>query len=163
MSYRDCKINMKFKLWIESQENQMFWVSRKSDMVKSGFLVKPVDKSKWRQTKIAVENMFEKIRQKINPNAPSRLSCIFLYPSLEACSIQGMDSKIYAVKVTGGKRFLADADVFADCFYRSIIDGEDDESIYNNGKECAIHYWQGTSINSPEVLVDGVVEVMFPV
>lgn len=83
------------------------------------------------------EKIFEDVRRQFQPQAPSRLNCVFMYPSLEIARFfwakdHSYQSYLYEVEVQRGTPFLAEMDLL-NC----------DGRRYSLIKRNAEKYWQG--------------------
>lgn len=135
-------------------ENEIFyWSTKRNEPVDIGF---KVPKSGPIRELMPVEEVFEKVRKQINPEAPSRFNCVYVCPSLGGfCSepAKGRGS-VYKVKVTG-KVFFTNSEEWV--------------GSLNNAEAYAEAYWRGLSPSEArnddpflnyEALVDGDVVVI---
>lgn len=163
-----------FKLF-ESQERIYYWVASKPEPIQIGFYLPPGpttfqdDKNFPRNT---IEQVFEAVRKKYKPNAPSRLGGIFLCPNLDTCNYYlrafRKNGGLYKVQLESSEKpFLTDGDVWGDCFYRIMRDsvfGPEKitfERAYELGKDCALQYWQGgrSEVEKAEYILPGTAKV----
>lgn len=109
---------------------------------------------KWKPSRpefVELEKELENVRLKINPDAPSRLNCIFLCPDLSGwCDCGGYNKKVCEVEATG-KIFIAD---YED--YTLISDTWRGRRPREDFQRYAERYWElGGGSYYPEVLLDG--------
>ena len=120
-----------------------------------------------------VEMLFEAARKEINPDAPSRLSCVFVCPDLSyVCNPNDVEldhiyGPVYEVEVTG-KIFATDPH-----HYGAVKNQLDKNHPFRNKfiNEALTEYWTGhnmqIAMNNPkalqgnrEVLVEGTVKII---
>ena len=120
-----------------------------------------------------VEMLFEKARKEINPDAPSRLACVFVCPDLSyVCNPYDIEldhtyGPVYEVEVTG-KIFATDPGQ-----YDIVLNQLDENHPFRNKfiNEAMSEYWTGyniqTAMNNPEalrnnreILVEGTVKII---
>lgn len=100
-----------------------------------------------------VEDIFEQVRRRVNPQAPSRLDCVFVCPALQGwCRPGRLDAPfIYRVRVTG-RVFTTDGGLFTEARFRP-----------ENAESWAEGYWLprgNVAMNmAEESLVDGKVVI----
>lgn len=120
-----------------------------------------------------VEMLFEEARKKINPDAPSRLACVFVCPDLSyVCNPYDIEfdhiyGPVYEVEVTG-KIFATDPGQ-----YDTVANQLDENHPFRNKfiNEALSKYWTGYNMqiamknpealqNNREILVEGTVKII---
>ena len=136
----------------------MFWSSESPAEI--GFVI---PKAKPRDPK--TEAIFESVRRKLNPDAPSRLDCVFVCPIKGSgfCSGSKYSSRshIYKVKVTG-KVFTTDGGYWTEAMM--VPRNWSEEDRFDRIKGWAKEYWNprgNITVNmAEETLVDGTVVIV---
>lgn len=125
----------------------MFWSSHSP--VEIGFVV-----PKARPRKRELEEAFEEARLKYNPDAPSRLNCVFVCPNNGRgfCNGRTGGEYVYKVLVTG-KIFATDGGLWTEAHFRPEYVDSWAEQYWNPSGNININM-------AEEVLVDGKVVVV---
>lgn len=156
----------KFRHFLEATKNIFYWVPSKPQPVQVGMKVPPSGTNfegfVGPYKKIA-EEVFEKVRQEVSPNSPSRLNGIFLCPDPNTCKyyLRLHKTSIYEVELISGNYVVVDAHRFGDCMTSMMKPAvyahrplEFDEA-YKYGRYCAEEYWLShEDLENPEVLAD---------
>lgn len=137
---------------------KMFWAARLEDgknMPPIGFEVPTWSLNTAPREFIELENRLEEIRKRVNPQAPSRLTCKFICPDLSGWCECNSRKNICEVEVTGNI-FIADYEE-----YSNVSDSWRGYRSRSDFSEYAERYWEPTgNAYFPEVLVDGKVVVV---
>ena len=160
-----------FKLF--ESENQYYWVPSKNIPIQPGFQIPPGPTTFTNDLhfpRAIVEQVFETVRKKINPSAPSRIGGIFLCQDINCCRYYQKVYKtnaLYKVKIESHETpFLTDSDAWGDGFHKisrwTVYSRKpiDFETAYELGQYYAEKYWQPSDIEQPEVLVAGSAKVI---
>lgn len=125
----------------------MYWSARKElGIPPIGFSIPT-----WKPSNevIDTERVLEKARQEMNPDAPSRLNCIFLCPEKEGWCDDSPYKNVFKVSATG-KIFLADFNDYS--FVRDVVEGRRGDF---DPQQAAESYWLGYNVYFKEILLEG--------
>ena len=140
---------------------EMYWSSRKEKGTPPiGFQVPVWNLSTNAHPRFKLaEDTLEGTRKRVNPNAPSRLNCVYVCPGRDGwCSMSNPNSELFRVSVTG-KIYQTDAQIYSD-ITNYILDHKIQHADERLLGLCE-NYWKPWHYQQlPEVLVDGTVTIM---